>query len=420
MKPIVRDLNVIYPEEQLERQIQRYRAAEVGFAEHFGTLGEHRFFRTPGRTEICGNHTEHNNGRVFAASVDLDIIAVAEPTDEGFIEIKSEGLPADKIDLSDLDVHEDEKSSSAALIRGVVRGFKKSGHKIGGFRAYTTSTLIKNGGLSASAAFEVLVGTILSHLYNGGQISPVKVAQIAQFAENTYFGRQCGLMSQMVCSVGGFVSIDFKDNDTPIIEGIPCDFAEFGHALCIVDPKFEKKDMSSDIAQIENEMREVAEFFDCTTLRSLSLADITLNIGGLRFKLGDRAVLRAIHFFNENERVERVVHALKHKKFDDFLTAIRESGESSFKYLQNVYQNSDIRNQSLSIALNIAENTLHRKGVCKIHGAGFQGTMQAFVPTDVIKQFKMNMERAFGVGTCHVLTIRPVGACEVLMEKKST
>lgn len=418
MKPIVRDLNVIYPESQLERQIQRYRAAEVGFAEHFGTLGEHRFFRAPGRTEICGNHTERNNGRVFAASVDLDIIAVAEPTDDEFIKIKSEGLPADKIDISDLDVHEDEKGSSAALIRGVVRGFKKSGHKIGGFRAYTTSTIIKNGGLSASAAFEVLVGTILSHLYNGGQISPVKIAQIAQFAENTHFGRQCGMMSQVVCSVGGFVSIDFKDDDTPIIEGVPCDFASFGHALCIVDPKVEQKDMQSEIEQIDKEMREVAQFFDCTTLRSLSLADVTLNIGGLRFKLGDRAVLRAIHFFNENERVERAVHALKHKNFDDFLTAARESGESSFKYLQNVYQSSDIRNQSLSIALNIAENALHRKGVCKIHGAGFQGTMQAFVPIDVIKQFKMNMERAFGIGTCHVLTIRPAGACEVLMEKK--
>ena len=415
MKPIVRDLNVIYPESQLERQIQRYRAAEVGFAEHFGALGEHRFFRAPGRTEICGNHTEHNNGRVFAASVDLDIIAVAEPIDEGFIEIKSEGLPADKIDITDLEIHEDEKGSSAALIRGVVRGFKKSGHKVGGFRAYTTSTLIKSGGLSASAAFEVLVGTILSHLYNGGQISPVKVAQIAQFAENTYFDRQCGLMSQVVCSVGGFVSIDFKDDDTPIIEGIPCDFASFGHALCIVDPKAEQKDIDSEIEQIKKEMHEVAEFFDCTTLRSLSLADVTLNIGGLRFKLGDRAVLRAIHFFNENERVERAVHALKHKNFDDFLTAVRESGESSFKYLQNVYQSSDIRNQSLSIALNIAENTLHRKGVCKVHGAGFQGTMQAFVPMDVIKQFKMNMERAFGVGACHVLTIRPVGACEVLL-----
>lgn len=418
MKPIVRNLFDIYPEEQLERQIQRYRAAEVGFAEHFGTLGEHRFFRAPGQTEICGNHTYHNNGKVLAASVDLDTIAIAEPIDEDFIEIKSEGFPADRIELSDLEIHEDEKNSTAALIRGVARKFRKSGHKIGGFRAYTTSTIIENGGLSRAAAFEVLVGTILSHLYNGGQISPVKVAQIAQFAENTYFGRKCGMMSQLACSVGGFVSVDFKDDDTPIIEGIPFDFASCGHALCIVDPNAKQKDMQSEIEQIDKEMREVAEFFDCTTLRSLSLADITLNIGGLRFKLGDRAVLRALHFFNENERVERAVHALKHKKFDDFLTAARESGESSFKYLQNVYNNSDVRNQSVSVALILADNTLHRKGACKIHGLGFQGTVQAFVPMDMLKQFKMNMERTFGVGACHVLTIRPTGACEVLMEKK--
>lgn len=419
MKPIVRNLSDIYPEEQLERQMRRYRTAEIGFAEHFGTLSEHRFFRAPGQTEICGNHTSLNNGKVLAASVDLDTIAVAEPIDEGFIEIKSEGFPAERIDISNLDINEDEKNSTAALIRGMVRGFKKSGHKIGGFRAYTVSTIIENGGLSRAAAFEVLIGTILSHLYNDGQISPVKTAQIAQFAENTYFGSKSSMISQLACSVGGFVSVDFKDDDTPIIEGIPFNFASCGYALCIVDPKAEQKDIQSEIEQIDKEMREVAEFFDCTTLRSLSLADITLNIGGLRFKLGDRAVLRALHFFNENERVERAVHALKHNNLDDFLTAARESGESSFKYLQNVYTSSDIRNQSVSIALILAENTLHRKGVCKIHGMGFQGAVQAFVPIDMLKQFKMNMERAFGVGTCHVLTIRPTGACEVLLSEKN-
>lgn len=413
MKAIVRNLSEIYPEDQLERQVQRYRAAEVGFAEHFGTLGEHRFFRAPGQIEICGNHTSRNNGKVLAASVDLDTIAVAEPIDEGFIEIKSEGFPTDKIDISNLEI--DEQNSTAALIRGVARGFKKSGHKIGGFRAYTTSTIFENSGLSRAAAFEVLIGTILSHLYNGGQISPVKISQIAQFAENTCFDRKRGMMNQLSCSTGGFVSVDFKDDDTPIIEGIPFDFASCNHALCIVDPKAEQKDMQSEIEQIDKEMREVAEFFDCTTLRSLSLPDITLNIGGLRFKLGDRAVLRALHFFNENERVERAVHALKHNNFDDFLTAVRESGESSFKYLQDVYKCSDVRNQSVSIALILAENTLHRKGACKINGAGFQGTVQAFIPMDMLKQFKMNMERAFGVGTCHVLTIRPTGACEVLL-----
>ena len=415
MKPIVKNLSEVYPEAQRETQIQRYRAAEVGFAEHFGELGEHRFFSAPGRTEICGNHTDHNNGKVFAASVDLDVIAVVEQTDDGFVTIKSDGFPEDKIDISDLDVHEDEKNTSAALIRGVLKGFRKSGHKIGGFRAFTTSTVLKGSGLSSSAAFEVLVGTILSHLYNKGQITPIKVAQIAQFAENEYFGKPSGLMDQMACSVGGFVAIDFKDNDIPVIENITCDFEKYGHALCIVDAKGDHADLTDEYASIAREMKEVAGFFDCETLRSLSFADIMLNINDLREKFGDRAVLRAIHFFHENERVEKVVHALKKGEFDNFLLSVKESGDSSFKYLQNIYPNSDIQHQCLSIALNIAESTLHRKGACRVHGGGFAGTIQAFVPFDILTQFKMNMEKVFGVGSCHILSIRNVGGCEVLL-----
>lgn len=417
MKPIVRNIGEVYPAAQLKAQEQRYRAAEVGFAEHFGELGAHRFFSAPGRTEICGNHTDHNNGKVFAASVDLDVIAVVEPTDDGFVTIKSEGFPEDKVDINDLAVHPEEKNTSAALIRGVLKGFKKNGHDIGGFRAYTTSTVMKGSGLSSSAAFEVLVGTILSHLYNEGQISPVKVAQISQFAENEYFGKASGLMDQMASSVGGFVAIDFKDNDIPVIESIKCDFAKYEHALCIVDAKGDHADLSDEYSAIPNEMKEIAGFFDCETLRSLALPDIMLNINVLREQFGDRAVLRAIHFFHENERVEKVVHALKNEEFDNFLSSVRESGDSSFKYLQNIYANSDIRHQCLSIALNVAENTLHRKGACRVHGGGFAGTIQAFVPFDSLKQFKMNMEKVFGTGSCHILSIRSVGGCEVLLDK---
>lgn len=417
MKPIVRNIGEVYPAAQLKAQEQRYRAAEVGFAEHFGELGAHRFFSAPGRTEICGNHTDHNNGKVFAASVDLDVIAVVEPTDDGFVTIKSEGFPEDKVDINDLAVHPEEKNTSAALIRGVLKGFKKNGHDIGGFRAYTTSTVMKGSGLSSSAAFEVLVGTILSHLYNEGQISPVKVAQISQFAENEYFGKASGLMDQMASSVGGFVAIDFKDNDIPVIESIKCDFAKYEHALCIVDAKGDHADLSDEYSAIPNEMKEIAGFFDCETLRSLALPDIMLNINVLREQFGDRAVLRAIHFFHENERVEKVVHALKNEEFDNFLSSVRESGDSSFKYLQNIYANSDIRHQCLSIALNVAENTLHRKGACRVHGGGFAGTIQAFVPFDSLKQFKMNMEKVFGTGACHILSIRSVGGCEVLLDK---
>lgn len=417
MKPIVRNIKEVYPEAQLKTQERRYRAAEVGFAEHFGELGEHRFFSAPGRTEICGNHTDHNNGKVFAASVDLDVIAVVEQTDDGFVTIKSEGFPEDKVDINDLNVHPEEKNTSAALIRGVLKGFKKNGHDIGGFRAYTTSTVMKGSGLSSSAAFEVLVGTILSHLYNEGQISPVKVAQISQFAENEYFGKASGLMDQMASSVGGFVAIDFKDNDIPVIESIKCVFAKYEHALCIVDAKGDHADLSDEYSSIPKEMKEVASFFDCETLRSLALPDIMLNINVLREQYGDRAVLRAIHFFHENERVEKVVHALKNERFEDFLSSVRESGDSSFKYLQNIYANSDIRHQCLSIALNVAESSLHRKGACRVHGGGFAGTIQAFVPFDALKQFKMNMEKVFGTGSCHILSIRSVGGCEVLLDK---
>lgn len=416
MRPVRRKLTEIYPAEQQQAQIQRYRTAEMGFAEHFGELGEHRFFSAPGRTEICGNHTDHNNGKVLAASVNLDIIAVVEPTDDNCVTIKSMGFPEDKIDLSDLAPREEEKNTSAALIRGVLKGFAKNGHIIGGFRAYTSSSVMVGSGLSSSAAFEVLVGTIISHMFNNGEITPVKVAQIAQFAENEYFGKASGLMDQVASSVGGFVAIDFKDNDIPVIEPIKCDLAAYGHALCIVDAKGDHADLTEEYSTIPREMKAVAGFFDCKTLRSLSLPDIMLNINVLRDQFGDRAVLRAIHFFHENERVEKLVHALKNEQFENFLMSVRESGDSSYKYLQNVYSNNDIKHQCLSIALEAAESTLHRKGACRVHGGGFAGTIQAFVPFDSLKQFRMNMERVFGNGSCHVLSIRGVGGCEVLLE----
>ena len=411
MKPVISTIKDIYPASQAESQKQRYKAAVAAFAEHFGSVGEHRFFSAPGRTEICGNHTDHNHGKVFAASVNLDVIAVVEPTDDGMIVIKSEGFPEDSIDISTLDVVESEKNTSASLIRGVAAGFVKDGYKIGGFRAYTTSDVMKGSGLSSSAAFEVLVGTILSHLYNGGQISPVKVAQISQYAENVYFGKQ------MASSVGGFIAIDFKDTESPIIESVPADFEKFGHALCIVDAKGDHADLTDEYAAIPREMKAVAGYFTCDTLRQLSKDDIMLNIRVLREQFGDRAVLRSIHFFDENERVDKVVHALKSGSFEDFLSSVKESGDSSYKYLQNIYAASDVKHQCLSIALNVAEYSLHRKGACRVHGGGFAGTIQAFVPLDMLQQFKMNIERTFGSGSCHVLSVRPVGGTEVTVEE---
>lgn len=414
MKPAVKKIDEIYSPSVIEAQKMRYRAAECGFAEHFGTLGEHRFFSAPGRTEICGNHTAHSHGKAFAASIDLDTIAVAQPTDDGFITIKSEGFPEEKVSIDDLDARDEEKLTAAALIRGALKGFRRNGYKIGGFKAYTTSKIIPNCGLGSSAAFEILIGTIITHLFNNGQIRPATISQIARFAENEYFGKPSGLIDQVACAVGGFVAIDFKDEDMPIIEEIRVGLSDFHHALCIVNTGAKFGDFSKEYELIDAEMQEIAEYFDCESLRQLAIEDITLNMKDLRSKFGDRAVLRAIHFFRENERVEKIVHALKNENFDGFLSSVRESGDSSFKYLQNIYTPSDVRHQPLSIALNVAENALHRKGACRVHGAGYFGSMQAFVPFEDIQQFKMKMEKIFGVNSCHVLSVRSAGGCEVL------
>ena len=415
MKPAVKKIDEIYSANTLEAQKMRYRNAECGFAEHFGTLGAHRFFSAPGRVEICGNHTTDACGKAFAASIDLDTIAVAEPTDDGFITIKSEGFPEEKISVDDLDMKEEEKLTSAALIRGALKGFRRNGYNIGGFKAYTTSKIIQNCGLGSSAAFEILIGTIITHLFNNGQIRPATLAQIARFAENEYFGKPSGLIDQVSCAVGGFVAIDFKDEDMPIIEEIRLDFSQYKHALCIVNTGSKYGDFSKEYAEIQAEMKSIADYFDCSSLRQLAIEDITLNLKDLRNKFGDRAVLRSIHFFRENERVEKIVHALKNENFDGFLSSVRESGDSSFKYLQNIYTPTDVRHQPLSIALNIAEDALHRKGACRVHGSGYFGSMQAFVPLEDLQQFKMKMEKIFGINSCHVLTVRSAGSCEVLL-----
>jgi len=410
-------LEKLYGAAAVSMQKERYAAAEKAFEDIYGKADNIRIFSAPGRTEVGGNHTDHNRGCVMAAAVGLDVIAVVSMTEGSVVSVKSEGFPEDVVDISDTEVKDSEKNSSASLIRGVAAGFKNAGFKVGGFKAYTTSNVLKGSGLSSSAAFEVLVGTILSHLYNGGQVSAVKIAQISQFAENVYFGKPSGLMDQMASSVGGFIAIDFKDTSSPIIESVPADFEKFGHALCIVDAKGDHADLTAEYAAIPQEMKAVAGYFTCDTLRQLSKDDIMLNIRVLREQFGDRAVLRSIHFFDENERVDKLVHALKAGNFDDFLSSVKESGDSSYKYLQNIYAASDIKHQCLSIALNVAEYSLHRKGACRVHGGGFAGTIQAFVPLEMLQQFKMNIERTFGAGSCHVLSVRPIGGTEVSIEE---
>ena len=407
-------LETLYTAEFVAEQKKRYNNAVGAYKAHFGSIGENfRLFSAPGRTEVGGNHTDHNHGKVLAASVNLDVIAVAEATDDMKIVLKSEGYDESVIDISELKPVESEKNTSDALIRGVVAGFEKHGYKIGGFKAYTTTNVLKGSGLSSSAAFEVLVGTILNKLYNNSAITPVRIAQIAQYAENVFFGKPSGLMDQMASSVGGFVAIDFKDISSPIIENINVSISDFDHFLCIVDTKGDHADLTPDYAAIPREMKEIAEYFSCETLRNICRADVTLNINILREQFGDRAVLRALHFFEENNRVDKLVHALKNSDFDAFLSSIKESGDSSYKYLQNIFSVSDVTNQGRGIGLNVAEKALSRKGACRVHGGGFAGTIQAFVPKELLQSFIMDIESVFGAGSCHVLSIRPVGGVEV-------
>ncbi|MCR4781016.1 MAG: galactokinase [Ruminiclostridium sp.] len=416
-KPRIACIGELYKDDTLRRQKQRYRKAVEEYKRYFGTEGENiRIFSSPGRTEVGGNHTDHNCGKVLAASVDLDIIAIVEPTGEPFAVIKSEGHEENRISIDELDIVESEKNTPTALLRGVTAGFEKRGFSIGGFRAYTTSNVVIGSGLSASAAFEVLIGTIYSYLFNNGTVDPIKTAQIAQYAENVYYGKPSGLMDQTAAAVGGFVSIDFKDIDSPIIDHVNVDFDSFGHALCIIDTKGDPDDINDEYMAIRDEMHRIAEYFSVDNLRQLCKHDIILNVNLLRERFGDRAVLRAIHFFEENKRVDKLVNALRRSDFQAFLDSINESGNSSYKYLQNVYSCKDVMHQGLSVGLNIAEYALGRKGASRVHGAGFAGTIQAFVPFELLKEFKMELEKVFGSGSCHVLKIRPIGGCEVSRE----
>lgn len=407
----IHSLDQIYAKDKLQFQKSRYQKAKEEFEKLYGDQ-EIRFFSAPGRTEVGGNHTDHNMGRVLAAGVSLDVIAAVVKTDDGIIEVKSEGFPKDVIDTASLEPVESEKNTSAALIRGVCRGFADRGYKIGGFKAYTTSNVLKGSGLSSSAAFEVLIGSILRGLY-GSEVSDVETAQIAQFAENEFFGKPSGLMDQMASSVGGFITIDFKDPKNPVIEKIDFDFAKSGHSLCIVDTKGNHADLTPEYAAIPTEMKQVAGAFGKTHLRGVSKDEIIKNISSLRESFGDRAVLRALHFTDDNERVVREAKALENGDFDSFLKEIKASGDSSYKYLQNIYAGKEPREQGLATGLYLADYVLDGEGACRVHGGGFAGTIQAFVPDEKLESFMSVMNSAFGDGACHVLSIRPFGGTEV-------
>lgn len=413
MENISSILAKLYGEKAAAAQQARYEKAERAFEDIFGKQDSVMIFSAPGRTEIGGNHTDHNRGKVLAAAVGLDVIAFVVPTSDGIITVKSEGFPQDTVDISDLSVKEADRNTSAALIRGVADGLERSGFGIGGFKAYTTSNVLKGSGISSSAAFEVLIGTILSHLYNGGKVSAVKIAQIAQYAENVHFGKPSGLMDQMASSVGGFIEIDFRDTANPVIDSISYDFASSGHSLCIVDTKGDHADLTPEYAAIPAEMKSVAGFFGKNELRDITKEQLWDNIAEVRKACGDRAVSRALHFFDENGRADREAEYLKKGDLDGFLRTVSESGNSSFKYLQNIFAVTDTRSQGLVLGLYAAESVLGGRGACRVHGGGFAGTIQAFVPDDLLEGFIRKMESLFGKGSCYELYIRPLGGTRV-------
>ena len=397
---------------RIEAQNKRYITALETFIQLYGDR-DVEIYSSAGRSEVSGNHTDHQHGRVLAASINLDTIAVVSPL-QNTICMRSDDFLIDDINLSDLSCREEEKGSSEALIRGVCNGFVKEGLNIGGFAAYATSDVIVGAGLSSSASFEVLIGTILSGLYNDGEVDMVEIAKISQYAENVYFGKPCGLMDQCACAVGGLITIDFKDPASPIVKPIDVDFSKFHTSLCITDTKGSHADLTHEYAAVPSEMKSVAKAMGKEVLRDVDEEEFIRNIPQLREKLGDRPILRAMHFFAENERVKDVVGYLENKDFEGFKKGIRDSGNSSFKYLQNVYAASDPQNQAVSIGLVMSEKVLGDKGVCRVHGGGFAGTIQAFVDDDHVDTYRRAMDSLFGEGSCHVLKIRKYGGKRVL------
>lgn len=398
----------------VEAQKPRYIRLINEFIKLFGEDRDVIITSAPGRTEVCGNHTDHNNGKVLAASVNLDAVAVASKNDEDVVRVKSDGHAMNVVDTSELLPDEAEFGHSTAMVRGVVAKIAGLGYKIGGFDCVTTSDVIGGSGLSSSAAFEVLLGTTLSYLYNDGVINSVEIAKTAQYSENVFFGKPCGLLDQMASSVGTFVTIDFESTENPKIKKVDFDFSKSGHALCIVDTGGSHSDLTDDYAAVRGEMESVAQAMGKDVLREIDFEDFKKAVPSLMGRVSDRALLRAFHFYRENARVEKAIAALESNNFDDFKKVINESGRSSYMYNQNVYTPKNPAEQKISLALCISEGILGVDGAYRVHGGGFAGTIQAFVPAELLEEYKNSIETVFGKGSCHVLIIRPVGGTRVM------
>ena len=408
-------LTYVYGEAALAYQKKRYLDAIDAFEAIYGER-DISLYTVAGRSELSGNHTDHNHGRVIAASIDLDVIAVAAKRDDNTIRIKSEGFSDDTIDLTTYTTpREDDFGTSGSIIAGMAAGFVKNGHAIGGFDAYCTSNVLKGSGLSSSAAFEDMVGNILNYSYNDGKIDNVKIAMIAQYAENVFFGKPCGLMDQVACAVGGIVAIDFADPKAPVIDKIDFDMSANGYNLCIVNTGGNHADLTDDYAAVPAEMKSVAKLFGKNVLRGISADELIANAAKIRAEVGDRALLRALHFVSENERVSAQKSALLGGDLDAYFAGVIASGRSSYCYLQNVYTTKNVAEQGLSTALCISERFLaDKRAAWRVHGGGFAGTIQCYVPTQYVEDYRALMDGVFGEGNCIVLRIRPVGATRIL------
>ena len=407
-------------------QRERVKALCATFAAMYGSGREVGLFTVAGRSELSGNHTDHNHGCVIAASISLDVLAVASPRADGVIRLWSEGFGEDTVEIATYTEPDESKfGASAALIAGVCQGFTNHGHAVGGFDACTVSTVFKGSGLSSSAAFEDMIGTILSHLYNKGCVDEVSFSKISQYAENQFFGKPCGLMDQVACAVGGIVAIDFADPTAPVIEPLPFDMTAAGYHLCIVNTGGNHADLTDDYAAVPAEMKAVAAHFGKAVLREVTAEQVIAAIPALREKLGDRAILRALHFLSENDRVASQKAALqtaiaaidtatRDGAVDDYFKGVLASGRSSFCYLQNVYTTKNITEQGLSLALCLCEQVLGgKRAAYRVHGGGFAGTVQAYVPAELVETFTAVMDGAFGEGATYDLRIRPVGAARI-------
>lgn len=366
------------------------------------------FYSAPGRTELSGNHTDHQHGKVLAAAIDLDNRAAVGLNNSNEILIKSDGYSLISVSLNDLDAKEDEAQTSTSLVRGIAYKFKELGHELKGFNAYIKSNVLSGSGLSSSAAFEVLIAYIINEI-NNINVNPIEVAKISQFAENVYFKKPCGLMDQMASSVGNCVYIDFEDNNNPIVEKIDFDFSKCGYSLCVIDSGADHADLTYEYASITDELKNVCAVFNKKWLREIDESDFLSNIKEVREKRGDRAVLRAFHVYEENKRVNKQVEALKNNNFDEYLRITKESGRSSWMYLQNVIPCGSSDKQALGYALGVCEKILGTNGVCRVHGGGFAGTLQAFVKDNFVEEFKNSVDEILGQGACHIMHITPFG-----------